>query len=33
MELIDRLNIKIGQFKKNHPGGNIGKILNSYEKS
>jgi len=31
MALIDKLDIKIGEFKKNHPGGNIGKILNKYE--
>ncbi len=27
MELIDRLPVKLEDFKKNHPGGNIGKIL------
>lgn len=31
MALIDKLNIKIDEFKKNHPGGNIGKILEKYE--
>lgn len=27
MEIIDRLSIKLETFKKNHPGGNIGKVL------
>lgn len=31
MELSDRLNVSIEEFKQNHPGGHIGKLLESGE--